>query len=317
MNKIEPWQLTQRQSLPLEQKIILTLNRAEKFFEECNGSCYLSFSGGKDSTVMLHLLRQVYPKIPFYFCNTRTEFPEIVKFVKTFEGVNIIYPDMLFKDVIEKHGYPLVSKEVSEQIEELRTTKNPNRIKYHLEGYIGRNGKVLGRMSFKWRYLIDSPIKISKKCCDEIKKKPFRKIEKQFKGKIVGIMAEDSRLRKQNILQNTCIHTSSKNIVTFNPLAYWTESDIWEYIKKFNVPYCEIYDMGHTRTGCYPCLFGYSQDPTRFWNMKKTHPKLFDYCWNKLNYKEIIPLIEQAENLKWRIKYNRCEEYEAELGTVD
>ena len=77
---------------------------------------YVSFSGGKDSTVLLDIARRLYPDIKAVFVDTGLEYPEIRRFVKTFENVDIVRPKMTFKDVIEKYGYPFFSKEISECI---------------------------------------------------------------------------------------------------------------------------------------------------------------------------------------------------------
>jgi len=77
------------------------------------------------------------------------------------------------------------------------------------------------------------------------------------------------------------------------PLAFWTEQNIWDYLKEFNVPYCSIYDTGVRRTGCMFCMFGVhlEQKPNRFELMKATHPQLYDYCMNKLGIKEVLDYI--------------------------
>jgi 3'-phosphoadenosine 5'-phosphosulfate sulfotransferase (PAPS reductase)/FAD synthetase len=77
---------------------------------------YISFSGGKDSTVLLTLAREMYPSIPAVFVDTGLEYPEIRDFVKTFDNVEWLKPKLTFKQVIEKYGYPFISKEVSERI---------------------------------------------------------------------------------------------------------------------------------------------------------------------------------------------------------
>jgi len=65
---------------------------------------------------------------------------------------------------------------------------------------------------------------------------------------------------------------------------------VWQYIKENNIPYSKIYDMGYDRTGCIYCMFGVQneKDPNRFQLLKKTHPKLYRYCMDKLGIKEVL-----------------------------
>jgi 3'-phosphoadenosine 5'-phosphosulfate sulfotransferase (PAPS reductase)/FAD synthetase len=77
------------------------------------------------------------------------------------------------------------------------------------------------------------------------------------------------------------------------PLGFWLEDDIWDYIKKYDIPYAEIYDLGYTRTGCMFCMFGVQLEKgeNRFQCMKKTHPKQYDYCINKLGCGKVLDFI--------------------------
>ena len=107
-----------RQALPLDVKVRMTQQRIREWVSEFGEEgVYVSFSGGKDSTVLLHLVRELYPNIPAVFVDTGLEYPEIRDFVKTFENVVWLKPKMNFKQVIHKYGYPFFSKETSEAIE--------------------------------------------------------------------------------------------------------------------------------------------------------------------------------------------------------
>ena len=113
--------LQMKQALPLSVKILLTKDRIRQWVNEFGeDGVYVSFSGGKDSTVLLHLVRELYPDVEGVFCDTGLEYPEIREFVKTFDNIIWLKPKMNFKQVIDKYGYPFISKEVSETIEEAK-----------------------------------------------------------------------------------------------------------------------------------------------------------------------------------------------------
>ena len=103
------------QAAPLETKILMTKSRIREWIREFGeDGAYVSFSGGKDSTVLLDIVRQDYQNVPAVFCDTGLEYPEVREFVKTVDNVTWIKPSMTFRQVIEKCGYPMISKEVSE-----------------------------------------------------------------------------------------------------------------------------------------------------------------------------------------------------------
>lgn len=109
--------LKMMQALPLNLKIRLTEDRIRAWVHEFGeeGVC-VSFSGGKDSTVLLHIVRNLYPKVKAVFSNTGLEYPEIQRFVRGFENTDIIVPEINFRDVVTQFGYPLIGKEVAEAI---------------------------------------------------------------------------------------------------------------------------------------------------------------------------------------------------------
>ena len=107
-------ELQMLQALPLEVKIRKTQERLREWVDYFGlDGVYVSFSGGKDSTVLLTIARQMYPGIKAVFVDTGLEFPEIRQFVKTWDNVDWIKPKRTFKEVVEKYGYPFISKEVS------------------------------------------------------------------------------------------------------------------------------------------------------------------------------------------------------------
>ena len=107
--------LKEMQSWDLDRKIATTLTRIVEFANHFNNQVYVSFSGGKDSMVLLDLVRKVVPNVPVVFSNTGLEYPEIQAFARS-KGAEFVRPKMMFNEVITKYGYPIISKEVSEAI---------------------------------------------------------------------------------------------------------------------------------------------------------------------------------------------------------
>lgn len=293
--------LRQKQSLDLEAKAHMTRARIRQWYEHYDGQVYVAFSGGKDSTVLLHIIREIYPDTVAVFGDTGLEYPEIRDFVKTFENVVWLKPKMNFREVIKTHGYPVVTKEQAKYIREVQRgtteyTENKRRGKV-----MGRNGRPVGSVSKKWRYLMDqTEVKVSERCCDVMKKRPFHQYQRQTGNMpFIGTMAADSKLRQQTMMRYGCNGFDMAKPQS-RPMMFWLEEDVWEYIKTRNLPYSKIYDMGYERTGCMWCMFGAHLDPepNRFQQMQKTHPKQWRFCLEKLGLRKVLKLI--GVPYKWR-----------------
>ena len=119
----EKFVLRQYQCLPLIAKIHMSYVRIREWYEHWQGDVYVSFSGGKDSTVLASLVHEYYPNVPLVFSNTGLEYPEIQAFARKM-GAEFIRPKMSFSEVISKYGYPIISKENAEAIYFARRLKN-------------------------------------------------------------------------------------------------------------------------------------------------------------------------------------------------
>lgn len=109
--------LSELQGYPLSIKIQLTKQRIREWVHRYGeDGVYVSFSGGKDSTVLLHIVREMYgDSIPAVYVDTGLEYPEIRQFVRETEPNAVwLKPKKNFRKIIEEYGYPFISKEVSE-----------------------------------------------------------------------------------------------------------------------------------------------------------------------------------------------------------
>lgn len=278
-------ELTERQSWSLEQKIDHSLGTIEAFVNRIGGvdKVYVSFSGGKDSTVTFHLARILYPDILGVFCNTGNEYPDIIRFVREMQsgGANIqtIRPKFTPRQVWEKYGFPLISKEASQDIHEIRVNPDsPTSIK--------RLNKEKFALSKCWRFLLTEEFNTCHKCCKVLKKDPFHKFEKDSgRSPILGVMASESQLREKDYIRyGGCNIFRGKGRSKSMPLSIWTDNDIWDYIAKNNLPIADIYHKGATRTGCMGCGFGAQfADDTRFRTLLREYPKCYEMVMNYTN----------------------------------
>lgn len=295
-----------RQSLNLDTKILLSERRIHEWVSHWGkNKTYVSFSGGKDSTVLLHMVRKLYPEIKAVFVDTGLEYPEIKTFVGTFDNVEIVRPKKNFTQVIKDHGYPVISKNVSRYVRDLQnpTSKNKKTRDWRL-GLSPKKSKV-GTLSKKWRFLVDAPFKCSEQCCDIMKKRPIHKFQKDNKmaAPILGLMAEESMTRLLLLSKNGCNSFNQKKPQS-RPLSFWTEQDILHYLHRNKLEFCSVYGKitkkkgiyslsGVKRTGCMFCMFGVSleKSPNRFQQMKKSHPQIHNYCMNQLGCKQVLEYI--------------------------
>lgn len=303
--------LKQMQSLPLNEKVLMTKRRIRDWYDYWNGQVFISFSGGKDSTVLLHIAREVYSDIVAVYVNTGLEYPEIQNFVKTIENVKILRPKMRFDEVIKKYGYPIISKDISECIYQGRNSLKKGitetvRLKRLMGEIKDKEGKKSRYNIEKYKPLLYTDFICGSECCNVMKKKPIKDYIKQTgKHQITAQMASESRLREQQWLKNGCNGFEMKSPIS-NPMSFWKEQDVLQYIKENNLTIASVYgevvykedrnkmsnndygfDCGRklcttecNRTGCIFCAFGahLEKGESRFEKLKRTHPRQYEYC---------------------------------------
>lgn len=233
-------QLEEMQRLPLSRKIQITTARIIEWYQRYDGKVYVAFSGGKDSTVLLDIVRRIYPDVPAVFSDTGLEFPEVRQFAMNCENVTVVRPEMNFRKVIEVYGYPIVSKRVADTVE---YGHKPGSFRWkELHGEIIRsNGTPSEFNCEKWCYLLDAPFKVSSRCCTVMKKRPMKKYQKETgRYPIIATMTTESRSRRATWLRQGCNAFSGKK-PSSQPMSFWTENDVLEYLYTYKIPYAPVY----------------------------------------------------------------------------
>ena len=172
--------------------------------------------------------------------------------------------DIVLKVIPATIAIPFVKAHQAQWIERARRG-DPQVIREKLYGIRPDGSRSRFCTSSEWRRLFNAPFRISAECCNEMKKKPLKKYAHETgRVPIIGTMASESKLREKNWLKTGCNAFEAKRPVSM-PMSFWLEKDVWEYLRKYQVPYCKIYDMGYERTGCVFCMFGAHLDaePTR------------------------------------------------------
>ena len=165
---------------------------------EPEGGYLLSFSGGKDSVVILHLAKLAGVKFDAHYHVTTLDPPELMRFIKD------QYPDVIW-DRPKMSFFQLIAKE---------------------------------------RMLPTRKIRF---CCRILK-------EVEGRGRVVvtGIRSSESFSRsKRKMVEISRDRKLGKMFV--HPILDWSEVDVWDYIRHYEIPYCQLYDMGWSRIGCLFC----------------------------------------------------------------
>lgn len=304
MNVYTRQDLSVMQGWPLEKKIRVTQTKIMEWYHHYGGKVAVSFSGGKDSTVLLDLARRAFPDVRAAFVDTGLEYPEIRAFVKTVPNVTWLRPDMAFPEVIKEYGYPVISKEVARRVYYAR--RGAVWAQRQLQGK-NRDGSpsMFAQRYVKWAHLVDAPFAISDKCCSVMKERPLDRFTRETGLKpIIGTMACESIRRQMAYLAVGC-NAFAKAKPTSQPMSFWLEQDVLQYLRITGIPYAsgiygeiaeekgKLKTIGAVRTGCMFCMFGahLEKSPNRFERMALTHPRLHEYCTGKLGCGAVLDYI--------------------------
>lgn len=243
-------------------EIIKTVN--EKYDLENNA--YISFSGGKDSTVLHYLIDIALPnnRIPRVFINTGIEYADIVNYVKELAEKDdrfiILKPTQAIKPMLEQYGYPFKSKQHSHNLAIYWRNKDKEEYNLSLKRYLGiieSNTLFRCPKSLEYQFTPTFNIKCSDNCCLKMKKEPVKNWEKENNKTIVltGMRKQEGGQRAS--IKGCIITDKAKNVVKFHPLLVVSEEWENEFVKLHNIKLCKLYypPFNFKRTGCKGCPF--------------------------------------------------------------
>lgn len=284
--------------LTLFDRINAIKDTINKYGEE---NFYLSFSGGKDSTILHYLLDKALPnnRIPRVFINTGIEYQMIVDFVKGLAEKDdrfvLLKPSQPIKKTLDTYGYPFKSKSHADWLERYQTKG----MTQYIKNYLGEGEKTLFRgcpKMLKFQFTEDYPLKVSDMCCIKMKEEPLKKWanENNRPIPIIGVMKEEGGRRQKS----KCLVVKDKKIKAFQPLVVITKE--WEewLIKKENIQLCPLYyePYNFRRTGCKGCPFAL--------DLQHSLDIMEKYFPNERQQCEIIwkPVYDEYRRLNYRLK---------------
>ena len=184
------------------------------------GGFYNTFSGGKDSQCLYHLVKMAGVRHKTHMNLTSVDPPEVIRFVKAqYPGVELIKPRMsIYKMAKEKHIVPT------------------RRFRWCCAEYKDNGGA--GKVTL---------IGIRKE--ESTRRAKREEVSSQIKGKRNEETFDQWSEHKEHMV--TCV--GGKDKILISPIIYWTECDVWEFLNVNGIPHCELYDEGYTRIGCILC----------------------------------------------------------------
>lgn len=242
----------------LEDRLQKIRQVIRKYGEE---NFYISFSGGKDSTVLSALIDMALPenKIPRVYANTGIELNMIRDFVyemqKTDNRIIIVKPLIPIKPMLEQEGYPFKSK-VHAHCVNLYQIGSDNKM---VLGYLGKRPETWHSRTcpkiLRYQFTEQNDLRISDKCCIRLKEEPLINYGKTNNKKIAILGTMRAEEGRRSNLQ--CLLFEGNKLKKFQPLAPVTKK--WEnwFIVEYDIEICDIYKPPYNfdRTGCKGCPF--------------------------------------------------------------
>lgn len=262
---------------------------------------YVSFSGGKDSTVLSALIDMALPdnKIPRVYANTGIEYRLILDFVEREKEkphkweLIILKPTIPIKPMLEKEGYPFKSKEHAAVV---ASWQGGNKDGLWVKHYLEKEGRFGLPAKLRYQFTDDNKLKISEKCCYRLKEEPLHNYQKENNRPygILGLMREEGGRRNGA----ECLAFQGDKLKNFQPLAPMTKE--WEkwFIKTYNIDISDIYKPPYNfeRTGCKGCPFNptLQKDLDTLDKFFPAERKQCEYIWK--------PVYEEYRRIGYRLR---------------
>lgn len=306
------WEFEQKQSLPYEAKVKLAARRANEFYDEIVGNrganVHVSV-GGLDSITLLLFLRSIGLDVEAISVSALED--KSIQAVHKQLGVQRISPGMRQVDVLNKFGFPVISKAKAKKISLLQTKDSEKQTFIHaiMTGDMGEQGNFQHsdkiKLPDKWLKLFAgnyadhrpdlrckrAPFKVSAECCKYMKEQPCDTWAQEHNSfPYLGLMASEGGQREIGLIKNGCNYYG-KTTIRSCPFATFLRQDLLKLALDLNVPVPEIYGTIERRadgtlyttkaqrTGCTMCGFGIhiEQRPHRFDRLREMNPKAWKY----------------------------------------
>ena len=259
---------------------------------------YLCFSGGKDSVVIKALADMAKVKYNAYYRVTSVDPPELVHFIKE------KHPDVIFEYPRDKGGNRITMWNLIPQ-----KKMPPTRLARYCCAYLKESGGG-GRLKITGvRWAESNRRKISHGEATIMDKKAYKIAEQEYSDiayKITpqGGVALPLDNRENAKMVEMCYRTHS---TTINPIIDWSDDEVWEFIKEYKVPYCELYDKGYKRLGCIGCPMagekGQKAEFKQYPKYKQLYLLAFKNMLKTMNDANLITTWNTAEDvMKWWLK---------------
>lgn len=260
-----------------------SISKIRAAWNDAKGKMFVSYSGGRDSDVLKHLIERSGVPAEIIFFDTGIELDAIYDHIKSQDDIKWLKPRKPFGQIIKQYGKPFRSKYKSEYLKTYDGShKNPFRLVRNnefikgtihgieLNGEIYDTGKVAkSRALAKRDFHILHPdrineYKIANKCCSYLKKDPSKHYiqENDVNGYYMGVMKAEGGARAVTYTSCRSVKKIGKKVILQSmPLFDWTKQDIQDYIEKHQIPISKAYtEYNLKRTGCFCCPFAQEMD---------------------------------------------------------